>query len=572
MSNLKIKKILIIDDSEEFRNLLIKFFEKVCKGATIDVYDPADGRPSEAFVWEKFDLIILDYDLGNGENGLEWLRLYKTSSSFPPTIMLTAHGNEETAVNAFRYGAQDYLRKEGLTKGRLIESIDYALKKYQEDSKKADTQKLRVHIYKKEKFYRSLEHTNKNDIVILAEIDRFQALRDEIGMLSADRVASFASDIILKYFTDSEYTKDITRIGDTSIAILIRDYQGEDKGKVICEQLCKLFDETTYEENDKGIDLSLNIALIYISNVGTNVETILKQADIACRVCREKSGNSFVIHEITNDDDDKIEFDEQLFTHIQNVFNEDRVKPHYQAFVKLSSMDSKFDSIEYYQVRINLIGLDDEIIEAREFIPVLKSRKMQKDMDRWVIRSCIQQIIKRLINIAMHKTSDLGKSGFFVSLTDESLNDIEFLKWLETVLAAQKVSDLDNALVLEIGINNYLKYQKQASFLIKTLGEKYNISFALTEVTKCSSLENCLSQSKFDFIMLSPFLDDNHMTEKEIEEIVSTGKKYLCLSVATKIENNDALTTSMRCEFDFISGYFLQPPQENIIETEVVEV
>jgi len=44
MSNLKIKKILIIDDSEDFRNLLIKFFEKVCTGATIDIYDPADGR------------------------------------------------------------------------------------------------------------------------------------------------------------------------------------------------------------------------------------------------------------------------------------------------------------------------------------------------------------------------------------------------------------------------------------------------------------------------------------------------------------------------------------------------
>jgi len=565
MSNLKIKKILIIDDSEDFRNLLIKFFEKVCNGATIDVYDPADGRPSETFVWEKFDLIILDYDLGNGENGLEWLRLYKTSSSFPPTIMLTAHGNEETAVNAFRYGAQDYLRKEGLTKGRLIESIDYALKKYQEDSKKADTQKLSVHIYKKEKFYRSLEHTNKNDIVILAEIDRFQALRDEIGMLSADRVANFASDIILKYFTDSEYTKDITRISDTNIAILIRDYQGEDKGNIICEQLCRLFDEATYKENNKEIDFSLNIALVYVSNDDTDAEKILKQADFACRVAREKSGNSFVIHEITNDDDDEIEFDEQLFTHIQNAFNEDRVKPHYQAFVKLSSMDSKLDSIEYYQVRINLIGLDDGIIEGREFMPVLKSRKMQENMDRWVIRSSIQQIV-------MHNTSDSGKSGFFVSLTEESLSDIEFSKWLETELAAQKVSYLDNALVLEISIEDYIEYQKQASFLIKTLSAKHHVLFALSEVTGCSMLGICLSQSKFDFIMLSPFLDDNHMTANEIEDIVNIGKKYLCLSVANQIESNDALTTSMRCEFDFISGYFLQPPQENIIETEVVEV
>ena len=566
MSNLNLKKILIIDDSEDFRNLLIKFFEKVCTGATIDVYDPADGKPSETFIWEKYNLIILDYDLGNGENGLEWLRLYKTSSSFPPTIMLTAHGNEETVVNAFRYGAQGYLSKDGLTKARLIESIKCALIKYQEDSKKADTQKLCVHIYNKEKFYRSLEHTNKNDIVILTEIDRFQALRDEVGMLSADRVANFTSEIILKYITDSENTEEMTRIGDSSVAILIHDYQGEDKGKVVCEQLCKLFDEAIYEENGKRIDFSLNIASIYISSDDTDVETILKQAAIACRVARDKPGNSFVIHEITNDDvDDEIEFDEQLFIHIQNAFNEDRVKPHYQAFVKLSSMDSKLDSIEYYQIRVNLIGLDDGIIEGREFMPVLKSRKMQKDMDRWVIHSCIQQIV-------MLNTSDSGKSGFFVSLTEESLSDIEFSKWLEMELTAQKVSDLDNALVLEISIGNYIKYQKQASILVKTLSVKYHVLFALSEVTGCSTLESCLSQSKFDFIMLSPFLGDNYMTVKEIEDILNTGKKYLCLSVANQIENNDALTISMHCEFDFFSGYFFQPPQENIIETEVVEV
>jgi EAL domain-containing protein (putative c-di-GMP-specific phosphodiesterase class I) len=42
--------------------------------------------------------------------------------------------------------------------------------------------------------------------------------------------------------------------------------------------------------------------------------------------------------------------------------------------------------------------------------------------------------------------------------------------------------------------------------------------------------------------------------------------------VANKIENNDALMSAMQCEFDFISGYFLQPPQDNILETEVVEV
>ena len=563
MSEQEINQILVIDDSADFRNLLIKFFEKVCPGATVDVYDPADGKPSETFVWDKYDLIILDYDLGNGENGLEWLRLYKTSSSFPPTIMLTAQGNEETVVNAFRYGAQDYLRKDGLTKGRMVESINCALKRYQEETKKADTQQLRVHIYNKEKFYRSLEQINRNDIVILTEIDRFQTLRDEIGMLSADKIAGFTSENILKYISDSKYAGDVTRIGDSSIAILIRNYQDDDKGNIICEQLCKIFDEITYKVNGEITNFSLNIASVYMLNESTEAEAILNQLDTACRVARDKPGNSFVLYEITNNDAVKI--DEQLDSHIINAFSEDRVKPHYQAFVKLSSMDSKFDSIEFYQVRINLIGLDDGIIEAREFVPVLKSRNMQKDMDRWVINSCVQKI-------AMNNTSDHEISGFFISLTEDSLTDMTFSKWLESELAVHKISDFGNALVLEISIDNYMKHQKQASFLIKTLGEKHNILFALTEVTGCSSLESCLSQSKFNFIMLSPFIDANQIPTKEIEDIVGMGKEFLCLSVANKIENNDALMSAMRCEFDFISGYFLQPPQDNITETEVVEV
>ena len=127
-------------------------------------------------------------------------------------------------------------------------------------------------------------------------------------------------------------------------------------------------------------------------------------------------------------------------------------------------------------------------------------------------------------------------------------------------------------LVFEISLNDYTKYEKQASFLIKTHSEKFNVLFALTEVTGSATLKSCLSQSKFDFIMLSPFSDDASMTSDEIENIVGIGKKFSCLSVANKIENNDAMMTAMGCEFDFISGYFVQPPQENIMGTEVVEV
>jgi len=563
MAEQNINHILVIDDSVDFRNLLVKFFGSVCPGATVDVYDPADGKPSETFAWDKYDLIILDYDLGNGENGLEWLRLYKTSSSFPPTIMLTAQGNEETVVNAFRYGAQDYLRKDGLTKGRMIESINLALKKYKEESKKASTEQLSVHIYKKEKFYRSLEKVKNKDVIILIEIDKFQSLKDDIGMLSADKTTNFISDEILKRITDSEYTGEVTRIGDSSVAILIHNYEKEDKGNVICEQLCKQFDDAKFEIDGKTIDFSLNIASIYVSDEPTDAETILKQLDTGCRAARDKPGHSYVGNEVKNKE--QVEIDEKLSAIIINAFTEDRVKPLYQSFIKLSDTDSRFESIEYYQVRIRLIDPDGDVIEAREFIPIVENKNLQKDMDRWVISSSLHEIAK-------NKSPESGNAGFFISLTADSITDMMFPKWLESEIAVQGASDMTNALVLEISMNNYMENEKQASFLIKTLGEELNILFALTDIIGSSNLENVLSQSKFDFIMMSPFTGENKMSENKIGNIVNIGKNFSCASVATKIEDNDAMVAAMSHNLDFISGFFMQPFQENIMETEVVEV
>jgi EAL domain-containing protein (putative c-di-GMP-specific phosphodiesterase class I)/GGDEF domain-containing protein len=563
MSEQTINEILVIDDSVDFRNLLIKFFGSVCPGATIDVYDPADGKPSGTFPWDKYDLIILDYDLGNGENGLEWLRLYKSSTSFPPTIMLTAQGNEETVVDAFRYGAQDYLRKDGLTKGRMVESINNALKKYKEDSKKASTEKLSVHVYKKEKFYLSLDEVKNKDLVTFIEIDKFQSLRDDIGMLSADKTSNFVSDEILKLVTDSEHTGEVTRIGDSSLAILIHNYQKDDKGTDICEQLCKHFNNTKFKLEGKTIDFSLSMASIYVSDEAKDADTIMKQLDIACRAARDKPGHSYVSNDTKNKDEIKI--DEKLKVNVIGAFSENRVKPQYQSFVKLSDMDSRFESMQYYQVRISLIDLDGETIEAREFIPVVEYMDMQKEMDRWVISSCLKEI-------ATTASAESGNSGFFISLTEDSLTDMTFPKWVESELNVHGASDIANSLVLEINLANYSKYEKQAAFLIKTLGEKYNILFALSEIAWSSSLEKFLTQSKFDFIMFSPFTSENKMTENDIINIVNTGKEFSCISVATKVEDNDAMMTVMSCELNLISGYFLQPPQGNIMETEVVEV
>jgi len=66
--------------------------------------------------------MILDYMLGRGD-GMEWLRHFKQRADCPKVLFLTGAGNEIIAVRAMKAGADDYHRKQELTREKLITSL-----------------------------------------------------------------------------------------------------------------------------------------------------------------------------------------------------------------------------------------------------------------------------------------------------------------------------------------------------------------------------------------------------------------------------------------------------------------
>jgi eukaryotic-like serine/threonine-protein kinase len=116
-------RVLIIDDDEDLRNLLRHYIRQEWPDAQVEDYDPlVRDVPNASFDLAKYDLIVLDYMLGRGD-GLEWLQELKRRSDCPPVIFLTAAGNEIIAVRAMKLGADDYQRKQELTRERLVMSM-----------------------------------------------------------------------------------------------------------------------------------------------------------------------------------------------------------------------------------------------------------------------------------------------------------------------------------------------------------------------------------------------------------------------------------------------------------------
>ncbi len=129
-------KILIIDDSSDFRALLRLYLNKELKDVEIIEYDFDNlGKPPDNFDWSEYDILFLDYKLGPHEDGLEWLKEFKKKTGFPPTIVLTAEGDEYVAVKSIKLGAADYVNKVDIKPKMIAEMVDEAT----EFSKKSNT-------------------------------------------------------------------------------------------------------------------------------------------------------------------------------------------------------------------------------------------------------------------------------------------------------------------------------------------------------------------------------------------------------------------------------------------------
>lgn len=116
-------KILIIDDDEDLRNLLSHYLKQEWPEMQIEQYDPLEREmPDASFPLGAYDVIILDYMLGRGD-GLDWLQHFKARADCPPVMFLTGAGNEVIAVRAMKAGADDYQRKQELTREKLVTSV-----------------------------------------------------------------------------------------------------------------------------------------------------------------------------------------------------------------------------------------------------------------------------------------------------------------------------------------------------------------------------------------------------------------------------------------------------------------
>jgi DNA-binding NtrC family response regulator len=117
-------KILVIDDEKSIRNTL----KDVLEYEKYEVLLAEDGASGiEMFSQDAFDVVLCDIKMAKMD-GIEVLQKLLEISTDVPVIMISGHGNIDTAVDSIKKGAFDFLEKP-LDLNRLLITIRNALER-----------------------------------------------------------------------------------------------------------------------------------------------------------------------------------------------------------------------------------------------------------------------------------------------------------------------------------------------------------------------------------------------------------------------------------------------------------
>ena len=107
VSGFKRNSVLIVDDEQGIRNFLQKGLEKV-----FGLVEVAENVEEAELLRQRcnFDLIISDIRLPN-KSGVDWVTEIRSQGSTSSVIFITAHASLETAIEALRIGANDFILK-----------------------------------------------------------------------------------------------------------------------------------------------------------------------------------------------------------------------------------------------------------------------------------------------------------------------------------------------------------------------------------------------------------------------------------------------------------------------------
>jgi len=584
-------KILVIDDAEEFIDLISITLRKAGYKNIVTLLDPV--LSPDYICSEQPDVILLDYEMP-GLNGLEILKAVasRKTYSYLPVLILTANDDLQIRRNCLESGAQDFIQKpfekmDLLLKINNVIHVSMIYKRLEsENSKLGDTvrnqksaitterssrqeaeEKLQHHIYhdlltnlpNKLRFTEYLlqeinivNQDNSTLAIFVLTLDNLRDINYTLGHINGDSIIKTLSQRLESFtlnnddlFETENHTKNqLARISGNSFAILAPNITDKDQSLLIAEHISELIDDPI-SINDLRVTLQGHVGIVHYPVHGGDVDTLLKNADIAAYQAKSQSKRS-EIYSHRNDDFTRIKL--EMAQSLSQAIEEDTLNLYLQP--KLSLARNEVIGFEF------LLRWEDPIlgfVPPEQIVSTAEKTGLISSLTRWVIKRAVR-VGKRL--------ADHGYPlSLAINVTASDILDITTMQHLIHVLRQYNVNA--DRIILEITEGTMVQDQTKTMEIIRQyskLGVKLSIDDFGTGYSSLAYLQKLhVDELKIDrsFIM---DLDTNTNNQKIVQSIIDIAHHLNLSVVAEGIENQNIYDLLQAYHCDVAQGYHMAKP------------
>ncbi|MDQ6786410.1 MAG: EAL domain-containing protein [Acidobacteriota bacterium] len=464
-------RILIIDDESLIRNILSDILGE-------NYHCTAVGSAEEALEIlrrEKFQLVLSDINMG-GMSGIEMIPHVHNSAPETVVMMLSAEQTVDTAIEAMRVGAFDYIRKP-FDVEHVEAAVSRALEHYSllkskslyenhlEELVAKRTEELNYLAYHDS--LTGLPNRNLFEIrltqaisagrksgqmlgILFLSLDRFKKVQDTLGYSAGYDLLKEVAER-LKQSVGTGVT--IARLDGDEFAVLLPQIEGapaveEITGKIVVAMKLPF----VIASHEMFSTLSIGISLFPAD--GADVQTLLKNTSVALSRVREQDGDGYQF--FTADMNDKAMRRLSMESSLRRALERDEFEVYYQPKLNVSS-----EQIVGMEALLRWRHPESGIVAPGEFIPLAEETGLIMPLGEWILRTACTQ----------------GKSwqdeGFDLHLSvNLSARQFQQKNLLETINCIIRETGFDShCLELEVTESSIMKNTEVAIKILKELKE-----------------------------------------------------------------------------------------------------
>jgi len=312
-------RILVVDDEETIRGILSRVLGQ--EGYEVTVAESGE-KALEAFRKDPYPLVITDIRMA-GMSGMELLEEIRGIHSETQVIIMTSYASLETAIQAMRSGAYDYLVKpfedldlvtatisratEKIRMSREIHSLIGTLKEKNEELESKNRilaeqasydglTQLHNHRHFQEALAmeasRSLRHGRTFSLIFM-DIDQFKNYNDTHGHLKGDGLLRIVGEILKNILRKADLA---ARYGGDEFVLLLPETDKEG-GRMVAERIRESIESHLFYGRDAhpGGKVTVSVGVASFPEDGTDPATLVESADKALYDAKSRGKNSVIV-------------------------------------------------------------------------------------------------------------------------------------------------------------------------------------------------------------------------------------------------------------------------------------